>query len=181
MERLFQTRPMSFCGHTMQQTWSALFMLEKVLSDNRDIVRVAELGTGGGGLTLFWGLQMKTRGGRVLTLDITKQMKHGWTGSASLLNITFEQRDVFDGTTVQRVQEFIQGGRALVFCDDGDKPRELYLYASLLKRNDLIMAHDWGSEIKREHLTPEITSILRPFRQDEFNDLKTRILSMVRV
>ena len=181
VEHLFTRNDMSFLGHAMQQTWSSLLMLEKVLSENKDVVRLVELGTGCGGLTLFWGLHMAMRSGRVLTLDINRWMAPAWQRWASLFNIAFEQRNVFDQTTVQRVRDFIRDGRALVFCDDGDKPRELPLYASILKRNDLVMVHDWGSEIKREHLTPEVMSLLRFYRQDEFDALKTTILSLVRV
>ena len=36
--------------------------------------------------------------------------------------------------------------RALVFCDGGDKPRELHLYAPILRPGDLLLAHDYQNE-----------------------------------
>lgn len=181
LDHLFTRNDMTFCGHRLAQTWSALLMLEKLLSENMDIMRVAELGTGRGGLTLFWGLHMAMRNGKVLTLDIEQRMDPDWNRWATLFNITFELRDVFTQPTVQKVQEFIRDGRALIFCDNGCKLRELPLYAPILKKNDLILVHDWGSEVKQEHLTPELMTFLKLYRQDEFDALKTTTLSMVRV
>ena len=186
----------SFCGQWIQQTWPALFMLEWVITDNRDITRVVELGTGCGALTIFFGIHMSMRNGKVLTLDIIKKMEPNWHQLAKKLDITFEKRDVFKPITVQRVKKFIKDGRALIFCDNGDKKREFPLYANILKKNDLIMAHDWGpvdmrhkslrwglkkGEIRKEHLDKKTLSILKVYRQKEFNALFTRILSMRRI
>lgn len=153
-------------------------MLEQILSDNKDVTRIVELGTGHGGLTLFWGLQMKMRGGKVLTFD-TREISDVLNRNLRFFNIIFQRKNVFDQATVQCVREFIRDGRALIFCDDGDKPREVLLYAPILKRNDLIMAHDWTSEIKE--VPPAIRSTLKFYRQDEFDALKTTILSMVKI
>ncbi len=157
-------------------------MLEQVLSENQDITRVLELGTGFGGLTLFFGLHMQNRVGKVLTFDIVKKFRPEWTKWTATLPIVFEERNVFMQDTVAHARDFIQEGRALVFCDDGDKKREFPLYATLLKPNDLIMAHDWGVnlEIRMEHLNGRTLSILDFYRQREFNKLQTRILSMKR-
>ena len=156
-------------------------MLENVLASNKDIVRVVELGTGCGGLTLFFGLHMAARNGKVLTFDTRRRPVPSWYILAKLLNITFEQKDVFEAATVQEVKTFIKDGEALVFCDNGDKKKELPLYTPVLKKNDLIMVHDWKIEITSEQLDQKTISLLKPYRQDEFNALKTQILSMKKV
>jgi len=183
----------SLYGTWIQMTWPELFMLEWTLADNRDITRIVELGTGHGALTLFFGLHMSMRGGKVLSFDIKKIVPPQWYELSEKLNITFEQADVFTSGTVEKVREFIKDGRALIFCDDGDKKREFPLYARVLKKNDLIMAHDWGpidlsgmgwgvvgGEIRHEHLDQKTLSMLEVYRQQEFLDLKARILSMRR-
>lgn len=156
-------------------------MLENVLESNKDIVRVVELGTGCGGLTLFFGLHMTLRNGKVLTFDTRRRQVPQWHSQAQLLNITFEQKDVFKATTVKEVKDFIKEGKALVFCDNGDKKREFPLYTPILKKNDLIMVHDWGIEITSKHLDNKTLSLLKPYRQREFDALKTQILSMKKV
>lgn len=179
---LFSTARQTFLGYRIQQTWSALLMLEQVLADNADITRVLELGTGFGGLTLFFGLHMQERSGKVLSFDIVKKFKPEWTKWTVSLPIVFEERNAFMQDTVAHARDFIQEGRALVFCDDGDKKREFPLYAGILKTDDLIMAHDWGInlEMRMEHLNGRTLSILEFYRQREFNKLQTRILSMKR-
>jgi len=171
----------SFCGHIIMQTHSSLFMLEQILVSNPDITRVVELGTAYGGLALFFGLHMFGRNGRVLTLDISPAMTDEWYRLAGLLNIEFRKRDVWNETTVSEATEFVRSDRALIFIDGGDKPRELTLYTPCAKANDLIMVHDYASEIDPKQLTEETLSLLEPFRQAEFDNLKTRTLSMRRI
>ena len=180
-EQLFTPKNQSFCGIKLSQTWSALLMLENVLASNRNIMRIVELGTGCGGLTLFFGLHMVARKGKVLTFDTQRRQDPSWHSLAKLLNITFEQKDVFEAATIQQVKSFINDGTALIYCDNGDKKREFPLYMPVLKKNDLIMVHDWNIEITPKHLDNETLSLLRPYRQDEFNALKTQILSMKKV
>lgn len=177
---LHSLRYISFCGHIMRQTHSSLFILEQVLVSNPDITRIVELGTDHGGLALFFGLHMFVRNGRVLTLDIAPAMSNEWHRLANLLGVEFRKRDIWDTKTVVEVSAFISSGRALIFIDGGDKPKELTLYTPYAKKNDLIMIHDYASEIHPKQLTGETLSLLEPFRQEEFDELKTRILSMKR-
>lgn len=177
---LHSLRCISFCGHIIRQTHSALFILEQILVSNPDITRIVELGTACGGLALFFGLHMFGRNGRVLTLDISPAMSDQWYRVADRLNIQFRKRDVWDERTVNEVSEFIKSGRALIFVDGGDKPKELTLYAPRAKKNDLILIHDYAAEIHPKQLTEETLSLLEPFRQEEFDELKTWILSMRR-
>jgi len=178
---LHSLRCISFCGHIIRQTHSALFILEQILVSNPDITRIVELGTACGGLALFFGLHMfGRRDGRVLTLDIAPSMSDEWYRLANLLNIEFRKRNIWDESTVNEVSEFIKSGRALIFIDGGNKPKELTLYAPHAKKNDLIMTHDYAAEIHPNQLTKETLSLLEPFRQEEFDELKTWILSMRR-
>ena len=181
VKQLFTPKNQSFCGVKMSQTWSSLSMLENILASDKDIVRVVELGTGCGGLTLFFGLHMTARNGKVLTFDTRSRQTPLWHNLANLLNITFEQRDVFEAATIQKAKTFIKDGRALVYCDNGDKKREFPLYTPILKKNDLIMVHDWKIEITPKQLDGETLSRLKPYRQNEFDALKTQILSMKKV
>ncbi len=159
-------------------------IIRKVLADNPDILRIVELGTGYGGTSLFLGSCICGRGGNVLTMDNVQVMNHGyatWSQAAQKYNVTFLQRDVFLPTTVQEAAEFIKDHRALMFCDDGLKRGEVSLYAEILKKNDLLMAHDYGYEISDALLTERVLSIMEHYRQEEFNSgIDTRILSMRR-
>jgi len=170
------------------QTWSALTILNKVFSANRDIKRVVELGTGLGGLTLFFGLNMLVRKGKVLTFDIEPVQSIHTQEYFERLNITFEHRSVFEEESIEIARKFIKDERALIFCDNGRKPKEVQVYAEILKKNDLILAHDWGVEItkidfesKRSDLSKQTLAVLEPYWQEEFDEVNSYILSMRRI
>lgn len=52
--------------------------------------------------------------------------------------------DVFDPTTVAVISSLVQTkpGPAFIYCDDGDKPREMRTYAPILRLGDYMMSHD---------------------------------------
>lgn len=56
------------------------------------------------------------------------------------------QGDVFGSRIQERVKER-RLGKKLVYCDNGNKPRELAEYTKILRPKDLIAAHDHGTEI----------------------------------
>jgi len=56
--------------------------------------------------------------------------------------------DAFGRGVIKEVHLAIRAaGRAYVFCDNGDKLRELKSYSELLDSGDLISAHDYGTEV----------------------------------
>lgn len=179
--QLFSLKNQTFLGFKMSQAWSAILMLENILGKNRDIVRIADLGTGCGGLSLFFGLHMAIRSGKVLSIDIRDRQQPGWHEWAIRLGICFEKKNLVASSTIERIRQFIEGGRALIFCDGANKKAEFALFTPLLKPGDLIMAHDWGVEIRDEHLSSHTISQLKPYRQVEFDSLHTQILSMVKI
>lgn len=59
----------------------------------------------------------------------------------------FLEADAWAPATIARVQAEIAGHqRALIFCDGGDKPRDLRTYAPILRPGDVLMAHDYHNE-----------------------------------
>ena len=171
-----------FDGFIAEQSKGDMSVIAKILKENTDIFRVVELGTGHGGMSLFLGSFICDRGGRVLTLDISKLMDGGyplWCQSAQKYNVSFLQKDVFNPETVKDVSDFIAGHRAMIFCDGGDKKREIPLYAEILKKGDLLLAHDYNAEFTLQDIPEKTLAILEPYRQEEFPK-GTRILSMIR-
>lgn len=180
LEDLFIPRDKTFCGHRLAQTWSALYVLENILLENLDITKIIELGTGYGGLSLFFGFHLSStrKDCEVLTFDIKRFMNKSWFKWAKLFNVQFYEQDVFKSETIRQIEEVIIKEHALIFCDNGNKISEIALYTPILKKNDLIMVHDWGSEINKQDITSKTLNMLEPYRQEEFDNLKTMILSM---
>ncbi|GAG99647.1 unnamed protein product [marine sediment metagenome] len=102
-----------------------------------------------------------------------------WSQSARKYNVSFLQRDVFDPETVKVVSNFIEDHRAMIFCDDGNKKREVALYAEILKKGDLLLAHDYNAEFTLQDIPERTLSILEPYRQEDF-PIGWQILSRIR-
>ena len=56
-------------------------------------------------------------------------------------------KNVFDREVFDHISDNIKQFKTYIFCDGGNKLRELNLYARLLKSGDRIAVHDWGIEI----------------------------------
>lgn len=177
-------RWMRWGGFQLFQSTDGLKLFEDILTKNPDIMRVVEIGTACGGLALFFGACVRERGGQVLTIDNQKLMEFGydkWSAEAPKYNVTFMLMDCFNPESVQKIAEFIKGHRALILCDNGEKKREVSLYVEILKKDDILMAHDYQGEISDADLTERFLSITDPYRQEDFaNGIDTRILSRKR-
>lgn len=169
-------------GFQAEQSKAGLKAIRKILDENPDILRIVELGTGHGGMSLHLGSFICGRGGNVLTIDRVRIMDGGydsWAKFGPKYHVNFIERDVFNPSTVIEVSNFIQHYRAMILCDNGDKKREVELYAKILKKGDLLLAHDHPGEWYVEDLSEETLSILEPYRQEDFPIL-LRTLSMIR-
>jgi len=172
-----------FAGIRIQQAWTTLYLLEDILDKDINIRRIVELGTGYGGLSLFFGLHMFERGS-VLTFDIETKMPHHWYGLSRNLPIAFVQQDIFCPCIDIPVSHFLSKYKALVFCDAGEKVDripQIRKFAGFLKPGDLLMAHDYYNSITPEDIIPLCEELhLEPFRQEDFDYFETYILSLVK-
>lgn len=106
-------------------------------------------------------------------------------------NIDFRLKNLFNYpyseiVEVEEVTDFIhRPGTTIVMCDGGSKKNEFRMFAPLLKRGDIIMAHDYAPnkeyfeknirnkiwnwhEIEDEHINDSCNEYhLEPFLQDE--------------
>lgn len=172
----------TFDGYITEQCQEGMDRIRAMLDAEPDVLRIVEIGTGHGGTSLFLASCIQSRGGRVLTVDRERLMDKGYTGwcsAAEARGVSFLWGDAFDEHTVDKVREFIGEHRAMLFCDDGNKPREVNLYAPILKPGDLLYAHDYGGEIKDSDILPETASLLEDHKQSQF-PRHTTIMSRIR-
>lgn len=100
---------------------------------------VIEIGFDRGALT-SWLHQNKSAHTRLISYDIS-------FGNKQIFNdaIDFRQGDCFDSKIIEEIKNLIQStGRVLVLCDGGNKEREFELYSEFLKKDDVIMLHDYA-------------------------------------
>ena len=100
--------------------------------------RIVDIGTHKGGFSLF--LLKEINPPEFYTYDITKMYV------CEELDKYFEILDVFEN--VEKIGKIIQReGRTVLFCDGGNKKKEFQTFFPYLKEGDIIVGHDWGSEI----------------------------------
>ena len=104
---------------------------------------VVEIGVEHGGLAALLRAYGAYTGVVYRGIDITLDALH-----PAMLLPGIVQRDAWAAATIDEVRQWMADvpGPALIFCDGGDKPRELRLYAPLVRPGDMLMGHDYRNE-----------------------------------
>ena len=124
--------------------------LNRLLETRRPRV-IIELGTGTGASANFFAWH-SCYVERVYTFDKQTEKR-----LVTAKNTVYRGQDIFDGKTIGEIEEIVQkNAKCLIFCDNGDKRKEFAIYSGLLKENDLIAVHDFGTEIQLCDLKPYI-------------------------
>lgn len=183
---------MEYNGLPAQQHPGALPTFRYFLSEVRPR-RILEIGTAGGGFTLFLRECLNELGMTdtfVKSFDVNYS-KHLEERFSSLNNVQITIVNMFDKTyqlliRPELISDYIkQDGLTLVLCDGGNKKTEFRAIAHLIKPGDIIMAHDYVDtmenfekhfrgkiwnwrEIGYEHIERTCTELnLEPFFQQE--------------
>ena len=139
-----------FMGMDVVQTWED-FGIWEVFFNTYPVQTMIELGTGHGGLALFFAMQCRQRGilyhsyDNVCSFDCT-------TGLPALLDMgnAFHHVNIFGSEPYEMpsILNLIHTAPRPVamFFDDGDKPREWRTFAPHLQPGDFCAVHDWGTE-----------------------------------
>jgi hypothetical protein len=143
-----------FLGIEMAQSWNDFPIWEEFF-DKYPIRTFIELGTGHGGMTLFFGLQCFQRGIQFHTFD--HQRWFDFSNGMSLLinlNASYHWFDIFSQDGGNEIAGLINSSPKplAIFFDNGNKPREWKNYAPLTSPGDFCIVHDWGMEFKQEHI-----------------------------
>ena len=176
MTDIRKPKELYFSGIRIQQTWTALFMLEDILNKEKDIRMIIELGTGSGALSIFFGMHMHKRGW-VHTVDTNEPCERFFSLSPSFNSILFYKEDIMNPNLITMFKDYYHRERCLVFCDAGEKELrvpQFKAYSEILKTNDLILAHDYNNSIFAKDVEDPS---LEPYRQEDFDSLKCWILS----
>ena len=146
-------------GIPIQQTWTALYMLEKLITE-QEIKTIFELGAGNGALTKFFECHTP----------------HFWSFDIKNGDDVFSYRIKRLVTEINLLVLIQPWEKSMIFCDNGDKPREIRTYAPMLKKGDFILGHDYG-RLDGIPLDFDYKSLgLETYRQDDWDRMKTYIL-----
>jgi len=142
-----------FMGEDMAQSWPDLLIWEYFFN-LYNIKTFIELGTGHGGLALFFALQCYQRGIEFHTFDNVKSFNEN-DALPKVIDLagSFHHVDLFkEGYPI--ISTIISECRhpMAIFFDDGDKPREWRTFAPLTRKGDFCIVHDWGTEFKEQDI-----------------------------
>ena len=160
MDIFHNTGAFSFLGVTSQQQFSDLVAWE-IFFQKYTIEYFAELGTGRGGMSLYFLLMALQRKFKFRTYDHTYPSRVASTRLGEKLEFWnyLRQADIF----LEVDKEIIVGDFSrpiMLYCDNGDKPREVAEYGSQLLPGDFLAVHDFEVEIFEDEIPSRFSPIL---------------------
>ena len=153
----------SFCGVEAQHSFASLFVFDSLFLKYPPI-SITELGTSHGGLSNYFWLYCEIHQLLFLTIDLKDLRK--------FKKVNFLRGDLLnDKLFQQHLHYHLQKGKTFLYCDNGNKKKEIEIFASSLKAGSILGVHDWGVELtsKDVQLTSEFVELV------EFNDLSDQL------
>jgi hypothetical protein len=127
-------------GIHISQPINALKELHNIISLFDIII---EIGYYMGGLT-YWFFKNKKETAKIISYDISDNHRVKYES-----DILFITKDCFSSEI--EIKNFIQNhGRTLLFCDGGAKEQEFNTFSKFLKKDDVIMLHDYYDDEQSE-------------------------------
>lgn len=155
-------------GHTCQHRSDDFAPMAEIIRARRPVV-VVELGTDRGGFAAWLADLVAEWGGEVTTFDIADRVL---PGVLDIKNLRFVQCDVLAGPHPLVVELIGQSG-VLLYCDNGNKQREIELYAPLLRAGSMLAVHDYNAEVKAAWAEPFVAALgYAPERHDLMESLR---------
>lgn len=150
----------TYCGIPAIQAWQDFMLWEEFLNIS-DPKAIIELGTFLGGFSLYLYHQAYSREALFYTVDIAEHADLDTENSPLWINglfAAFLMEDVFSPVFENVLRTILADERnhpLVLFCDGGNKPKEMQIFAPMLYPGDYIVTHDWGNEIS----WPDLDSI----------------------
>ena len=126
----------SFGGIPCAQYAVDFLLWEALLNDNPQVRAIVEIGTWQGGFSWFLWAQAQVRGLEFQTYDAQEPDREP---------PGFVRLDVWRDPD-ELAGSLPEWGPIVLFCDGGNKPRELKTFPPLCAPDSVFVVHDWGTE-----------------------------------
>ena len=106
---------------------------------------IVELGTGTGVTSMYLGTAAAINNVLMMSFDITDRRLPG-VKAAWLNNMSFFRQDIFEDHH-RIIADLLSRYPVLLFCDNGNKPKEFQTFVPHLLPGSIVIVHDWLHEI----------------------------------
>lgn len=143
----------SFLGIPVMQWHADLWLWEKFFSRHK-IRSFIELGSGKGGMSIFFLLQSLQYKFTFNTFDVAiPSAINEPIGKRLNLKNYFKQGDIMVQLFDEISALLTNSSRpAMLYCDNGNKPLEVKTYSMFLEVGDFVAVHDWDKEISKDDI-----------------------------
>lgn len=169
-----------FLSIPMLQWWADLPIWERIFNE-RPYKQVLELGSGRGAMSAYLLMQCIQRGIQYNGVDhVTTQI--GATPMGKLLDIDSHiiTGDLWSELITGKIRGILADPAnhpLLLFCDNGDKPREFKLFAPLLSKGDTVAVHDYENEFSPADVSAAMATRLARLYPAEVDALPGGVLT----
>lgn len=130
-------------GHYIMQSEAIIPIFTKFFAENK-FDTIIEIGTANGGFSLMLEEFTKDYGTKIFSYDINEIPEHIQSDQFKSSTVDFRVRSAHEDGEAEIAKLIRNGGKVAVFCDGGDKVKEINLYCKHLKKGDFIFAHDYA-------------------------------------
>ena len=125
-------------GIKTSHTWHEIGALLRIINDY-DIESFAELGCHVGGLGTMLSGRSEWRNFKYTGFDI-----NGTSVDTQVMDkLSICVTDIFQNA--DKIYKDCKSGNTFIYCDNGDKVKEMRVYSKLLQLGDIIACHDYGN------------------------------------
>lgn len=157
----------TFIGQRMAHNFWLYTLIDDIML-HKSVKAIIELGTGTGGITMVLGLWGARLDIPVISIDTDCVNPAPIFPIFKRLGVLFLNMDVFADNTMLIVENVINQGPVFLLCDNGDKPREVSLYAPKLLPGSVLGVHDYGKEFHA--LDSGVDRLYDPYKEDRWSE-----------
>jgi cephalosporin hydroxylase len=151
-------KTVSFGGVPAVQCWCDIYLWEAILNENPHLKRIIEFGTWMGGFSLFLDMQARTRDMTFFTYDSVVFRDD------IVQKLPFTKLDIW--ANIEFLGDLISKEGTILFCDNGNKPREIKTFAPYLSSDSIVVVHDWMTETFPKDIPDYLEEIYGDFCDD---------------
>lgn len=133
---------------------------------------IVEFGTNKGGCTLLFHEELPDS--RLISFDIINSLekKHLFNQ-----NVIFVNDDILvkEHPRVVKLLTKNPNTKKFLWCDNGDKKKEIAMYSKYLGKGDLLGVHDYGTEYKYGEIKQSIVGKFKWLYKKELQDIKCSV------